>query len=230
MKHAFGKTVVVALGGSIIYPDAIDSRFIKAFKTFVEKFTKRGMRFLLVVGGGSICRTYQSAAGAVALLTDNDKDWLGIHVSRLNAHLIRTVFRKIADPVVIDERHKTKKLRYPVTVAGGWRPGWSTDFVATALAEDFKTGAVIVAGKPDYVYDRDPHKYKGAKPFTAMTWVQYRKLIPRKWIPGFHSPVDPIAAKLGEKKKLKAIIVDGRNLKNFANLLNGKEFRGTIIS
>ena len=29
--------------------------------------------------------------------------------------------------------------------------------------------------------------------------------------------------------KIKAIIVDGRDLKNFAALLNGKEFQGTII-
>ncbi|RJP43769.1 UMP kinase [Candidatus Parcubacteria bacterium] len=229
MKYKFRRLVIVALGGSVVCPDAIDSRFIREFKKFVEKNIKRGKRFLLVVGGGRICREYQDAASRVAPLADEDKDWLGIHVSRLNAHLIRTVFRKIANPIVIDARHKVKKLTRPVTVAGGWRPGWSTDYVATALAYDFGAREVIVAGKPDYVYDRDPHKGKGAKSFRTLTWTRYQRLIPGKWTPGFHSPVDPVAARLAQKKKLKAIVVDGRNLKNFENLLSGKSFRGTVI-
>ncbi|RJQ29525.1 UMP kinase [Candidatus Parcubacteria bacterium] len=230
MTYRFGKTIVVALGGSIVYPDGIDSRFIREFKKFVEKHVKRGKRFLLVIGGGKISRLYQEAAARVSHLSDEDKDWLGIHASRSNAHLIRTVFRSIANPTVIDARHKIKKLTRPVTVAAGWRPGWSTDYVATALAHDFKVSEMIIAGKPDYVYDRDPGKHKGARPFKTLSWAHYRRLIPGRWTPGFHSPVDPIAAKLAQKEKLKAIIIDGRNLKNFANLLNGKDFRGTVIS
>jgi uridylate kinase len=230
MRHKFGKTVVVALGGSIIYPDAIDSKFIKEFKKFVEKFTKRGTRFVLILGGGKVARTYQVAAHEVGQIANEDKDWLGIHATRLNAHLIRTIFRKIAHPVVIDQRGKLKKLTSPVTVGGGWHPGWSTDYVATVLAHDFGAGEVIIAGKPDYVYDKDPHKYKGAVPLPELSWKEYRKLIPSKWVPGSHAPVDPVAARFGQEKKVKAVIINGKDLKNFEALLKGKDFKGTIIS
>jgi uridylate kinase len=230
MHHKFGKTLVVALGGSIIYPDSIDSKFIKDFKKFVEKFTKQGHRFVLVLGGGKIARTYQVAAHEVGPITDEDKDWLGIHATRLNAHLIRTIFRKIAHPVVIDQRHKLKKAKHPVTVGGGWHPGWSTDYVATVLAFDFGAAEVIVAGSPAYVYDKDPRKYKNAKPLPQLSWREYRKLIPSKWKPGSHAPVDPVAARFGEEKKVKAIIINGKDLRNFEALLKGKEFKGTIIS
>ncbi len=229
MKHTFSKDVVIALGGSIVYPEQIDSAFIKKFRGLVLRFLKKGYKFVIVAGGGRAARLFQEAAQAVVPVTDEDRDWLGIHATRLNAHLLRTVFREVADPVVWDERHKRKTLKYPVSIASGWEPGWSTDYIAVALAADLGVKEMIVAGKPDHVYDKDPHKYKGAKPFTELSWKQYRKLIPAKWKPGSHSPVDPVAARLAEERGKEAIIVDGRDLKNFERMLKGEEFTGTII-
>jgi hypothetical protein len=34
---------------------------------------------------------------------------------------------------------------------------------------------------------------------------------------------------LGAREGIRAIIIDGRNMRNFAALLNGKDFAGTII-
>jgi len=234
MKHKFGKTIVIALGGSIIYPDQIDSAFIKKFRTFILRFIKRGYKFVIVVGGGRPARLFQEAAHAVVPVKDEDKDWLGIHATRLNAHLLRTIFREVADPVVIDNRHKIKKLKYPVTVASGWTPGWSTDYISIALAEDFKVKEAIIAGKPAHVYDKDPCLPAGrrttpAKPIHELKWKEYRKLIPAKWKPGFHSPVDPVAARLAGKRGIAAIIVNGKDLKNFEKMISGKEFKGSII-
>lgn len=230
MTHRFSKKIVIALGGSILYPEEIDTTFIKNFAERIRAHTKKGKQFIIVTGGGRVSRLYQKAAGEVARVTDEDKDWIGIHATRLNAHLLRTVFEDIADPVVIDSRYKTKKLKYPVTIASGWRPGWSTDFIAVALAVDFGISEVIVAGKPSHVYDKDFVKYKDAKPFKKLSWKEYRALIPKKWSPGFHSPVDPVAAHLGEREGVTAIVMNGRDLKNFTSLISGKEFEGTVIS
>ena len=240
MNYRFKKTIVVALGGSIVYPgvhpDGIDTQFLKDFKKFLAPFlrphagsSKRGTRFVLVVGGGKLARRFQDAAHHVAKVADEDKDWLGIHATRLNAHLLRTIFREVADPVIMDNRDRLKSAKYPVTIAAGWRPGWSTDYVAMQIAEDFGAGEAIIAGKPSHVYEKDPAKYPNAAKFDELGWKQYRKLIPAKWSPGMGAPVDPVGAALGARKKIKAIIIDGRDLKNFAALLNGKEFQGTII-
>jgi len=232
MTYIFGKIVVVALGGSIIFPDKIDWKFLKKFRSFIKPFLK-SRKFIIVAGGGRLARLYQEAAAKVAFLTDDDKDWLGIHATRSNAYLLRTVFRKQADPILIDERHKIKRLRYPITIASGWRPGWSTDYIAVVLAKDFGAGEVIIAGKPAYVYDKDPYpknnRRVNAKPLYELTWSHYRKMIPAKWMPGAHAPVDPVAARLAEKQNIKAIIINGRNLNNFGKLLNGGNFEGTII-
>ena len=209
-----------------MHPDGIDAAFLRRFDRFLRGHIRTGKRFVLVVGGGRLARRFQEAAARVHGITDDDKDWLGIHATRLNAHLVRTVFRDIADPVVIDERGRVKRLRYPITVAAGWRPGWSTDYIAAVLAHDFsaKGGSAsgggakqtfIVAGKPAYVYDKDHAKHTDAKPLRELSWRAYRKLIPKKWSPGLHAPMDPVAAKFAEEKRIAAIVGDGRHLKKF---------------
>ncbi len=229
MRHKFGKTIVIALGGSIMYPEAIDVSFLKKFRKFILKQLQNGSRFIIVVGGGSIARVYQEAAHNVSKITDEDKDWLGIHSTRANAHLLRTIFKDVADPVIIDSRDKMKVLKYPVTIASGWRPGWSTDYISIAIAEHFKAKEAVIAGKPAHVYDKDPHKYAGAKELHDLTWKKYRKLIPAKWKPGLHSPVDPVGAELAQKKGIAAIIINGKDLSNFNKMILGEEFKGSII-
>ena len=229
MKYNFGKVIVLALGGSIIYPDKIDVGFLKKFRKFILRHIKSEKKFVIIIGGGSVARDYQNAAGKVLKLSDEDKDWIGIHATRLNAHLLRTIFYQEADPVVIDSRWKIKKIKHPVTIASGWRPGWSTDYVALQIASDMGVKETVIAGKPDYVYNKDPKTDKSARPIKELSWKEYRKLIPARWVPGAHSPVDPVGARLGEKEKLAAIIVKGTDLKNFDNLLAGKDFKGTII-
>ena len=229
MKYNFGKVIVLALGGSIIYPDKIDVGFLKKFRKFILRHIKSGKKFVIIIGGGSVARDYQNAAGKVLNLSDEDKDWIGIHATRLNAHLLRAIFYQEADPVVIDSRWKIKKIKHPVTIASGWRPGWSTDYVALQIASDIGAKEAVIAGKPDYVYTKDPKTDKSARPIKRLSWKEYRKLVPARWVPGAHSPVDTVGARLAEKESLAAIIIKGTNLKNFNRLISGKDFKGTII-
>ena len=152
-------------------------------------------------------------------------------MTRTNAHLVRTIFHKTAHPVVLDQRYKIKKPTAPVTVGGGWHPGWSTDYVATVLAYDFGAAEVIVAGSPDHVYNKDPRKYKNAVPLPQLSWkgITARSSRP-SGCPVRTRRVDPVAARFGAEKGMQAIIVNGKDLKNFDALLKGKEFKGTIIS
>ena len=182
-----------------------------------------------MVGGGRLSRMYVEAAAKVTAVKNEDKDWLGIHATRSNAHLLRTIFRDIADPVVIDNRYKIKEPKFPLTIASGWRPGWSTDYVAAVLAHDFGVKEFVIVGKPDGVYTKDFMKYKDAEHIPEITWRKYRKLIPAKWKPSSHAPVDPVAARFAEKNKLVSVVLAGKDLKNLEALLNNKDFKGTII-
>ena len=89
---------------------------------------------------------------------------------------------------------------------------------------------MIIAKDTPFVYDKDPGKYSNAKPIEALSWKEYKKLIPKKWSPGLSSPVDPVATQLAMKEKIVAKIFRGTDLKNFQKAIEGKPFVGTVIS
>lgn len=225
-----GKKFVISLGGSVAFPENLNIDFLRAFYNFIKKEIKKRNKFIIIAGGGSITRKYQQAAGKISRISNEDKDWLGIHATRLNAHLIRTIFKREANPVVFDNRFKITRFgTYSLIVASGWRPGWSTDYVSVQIAVDFKIKSVLNLGKADYVYTADFQKFPDAKPIEEIRWKDYLNLIPQKWTPGLHVPVDPIAAKLALRKNIKVIVANGEDLKNLRNILRGKNFKGTVL-
>jgi uridylate kinase len=215
----------------VAFPEKINVRYVKKFYSFIKKEIKRKSKFVIVCGGGYTTRKYQRAAAKITKVTNEDKDWIGIHSTRLNAHFLRTVFRKESAPMVFDKRFKLKGFnRHSIIIGAGWSPGWSTDYVAVQIAVDLKIGRVIVLGKPDYVYTADFEKYKKARPIKNISWKNYLKLIPAKWSPGLYSPVDPIAARLAMKKKIEVVVADGKKLDNLKKIMDGQKFKGTTIS
>ena len=228
------KTIVISLGGSIIVPGDIQVEFLKKFKEFILKFLKKDFRFIIVTGGGSVARNYIKAAAEITKISNEDKDWLGIHATRINAHLIRTIFKKEAYPIVLDS--PLKKIngdsgKYKLFIASGWRPGWSSDYCAVLLADRFKADKIINASNIDYAYDSDPSTRLGAsaKPIKEITWAKYRKIISPKWTPGMKVPFDNVASKMAQKLRINVVITRGTDLKNLEKILTNKKFRGTII-
>lgn len=225
------KTIVISLGGSIIVPGEIQVEFLKKFKEFILKFLQKDYRFIIVAGGGAIARNYQKAAAQITSLTNEDKDWLGIHATRLNAHLLRTIFKNEAYPTVLDNPHKEiDGKNFKVFVASGWRPGWSTDYDAVLLAKRFKASKIINASNIDYIYDKDPNKFKDAQLLKQIVWSDYLKIAGTKWTPGMNVPFDPIASKIAKNSKMTVIFTKGTDLQNLENILTNKQFKGTIIS
>mgnify|MGYP001563704429 CR=1 FL=1 len=225
------KTIVISLGGSIIVPEEIDVIFLKKFKEFILRFLRKNYRFIIVAGGGRTCRKYQNAAALITQLNNEDKDWLGIHATRLNAHLLRTIFKKEAYPVVLDNPHKPiKGKNQRLFIASGWRPGWSTDFDAVLLAKRFGVSKIINASNIDYIYDKNPNEFKNAKPIKEITWQDYLKIAGKKWVPGMNVPFDPIASRVAKNSKMAVVFTKGADLKNLENILTDKKFKGTIIA
>ncbi|MEI7750029.1 MAG: UMP kinase [Candidatus Moraniibacteriota bacterium] len=230
---AHSERIIISLGGSLIVPDGIDWRFLKSFKTFIEDEIKKGRRFVIITGGGRTARRYIEAAGEVTPVTDEDKDWLGIHSTRLNAHLIRTIFRELAYQKISTNRDDIEDFSHaenPILVSGGWHPGSSTDYCATLIAEHLGSKRIVNLSNIDYVYDTDPRKHPDAKKFERMTWSEFRALVGDEWDPGMSSPFDPIASKLAEAEGMEVAILSGSDLGNVSRYLSGEPFEGTVIS
>lgn len=227
--------IIVSLGGSLIVPEEINADFVIKFKKAIEDEIVRGHRFVIITGGGKTARKYIQAAEAVGGIDNEEKDWLGVHATRMNAHFIKTVFKKYAHPR-INKNPRTKEdlmehfaKGEKIMVAAGWRPGWSTDYVAVILAERFGAKKLINLSNITYLCDKDPNKFSDAQKIDRISWVDFRKMVGDKWDPGMSAPFDPIASQLAQKNNLEVAIIGGQNLENMKNYIEGVDFEGSLI-
>jgi len=223
------KTIIVSVGGSLIIPENIDVAWIAGFKKIVDKYLALGYRFVIITGGGKTARKYQNAVKEITQLENEDLDWIGIHSTRLNAHLFRTIFRKDAHAQIIKDPTEKIDFKEKILIAAGWKPGFSTDYDAVLLAKNFGIKKLVNLTNIDYVYDKDPRKFKDAVKIEKISWKDFRKIVGDKWDPGLNAPFDPIAARESEKIGLEVAIINGKNLENFEKYLNNQKFVGTII-
>lgn len=226
------ETVIISVGGSLIVPDGIDTVFLSSLRNYLTGETQKGLRFVLISGGGKTSRRYAEALRAVrGDISNIDLDWLGIHATRLNGHLLRAVFFDVADQVMYTHPENVPEHpEFPVTIAAGYRPGHSTDYVAVAIARHIGAKRMINLSNIDHVYDADPRKNPDAKPIEKIDWQAFRALIPEKWDPGLSSPFDPIAAKEAEELGMEVAIINGQKLGELSNYLNSAPFIGTFIT
>ncbi|MFH2136772.1 MAG: UMP kinase, partial [Patescibacteria group bacterium] len=130
--------------------------------------------------------------------------------------------------VVINPTEKIKTNK-KIIIAAGWLPGCSSDKDAILWAKNFGAKKVVNLSNIDYVYDKDPKKFKNAKPLKNLKWAEYRKMVGSKWIPRMHAPFDPIASQSAEKWGMEVVIMKANYLDNFNDFLKGREFKGSVI-
>ncbi|SRR5258708_5099985 len=233
MSTGYSEKIIMSIGGSLVVPDAIDTTFLSNLNSFIRKqlAEHKNRQFFLVVGGGAVARKYRDAGRHVVghELTSDDQDWLGIHATKLNAHLVRTIFRDLAHPYIIKHYEIIRRVTEPVVVAAGWKPGWSTDYDAVLLCEDYGARTVLNLSNVKQVYDKDPRQFPQAKPLDKITWEQMRELVGDQWIPGMNAPFDPVAAKKAQELEVKVVVMSGDDFGNIENYLDGKKFVGTVI-
>ncbi|MDR2742467.1 MAG: UMP kinase [Treponema sp.] len=229
---------VISLGGSIVAPDGVDEAFLQEFAALVREFLEndKDRKFIFVTGGGGPARAWQTAyRNVAAVLTDgavdpDAADWIGIMATRLNAQLVKAVFGPYCEEPVITNPTEAESFTGRILVAAGWKPGFSSDYDATLLAEKFGAKTVINLSNIEKVYTDDPRKNPDAKPVDRISWADFRSLVGDEWTPGKNVPFDPVASRHAEKNGLTVICAAGKQLANLKKLLSGGDFVGTTIS
>jgi uridylate kinase len=233
MSKNDSERIVISVGGSLIIPKGgINTEFLSELNTFIRtQLAQTNRQFFLVIGGGATCRHYQKAAQAVIghALPDEDVDWLGVHTTRLNAHLLRTIFYDIAHPRIIENYdHKIEHLTERLVIGAGWKPGWSTDYDAVKLCEDYAIRKIINMSNIDQVYTKDPKHFPDAQPIDRISWPDFRKIVGDEWKPGMNAPFDPIATQKAQELSV-TVAVMGKDFANVERYINGESFLGTVI-
>jgi len=241
-------TIVISLGGSIVAPqEGPSGLFLYDFRNVLLSWLNReDHKVIIVVGGGYAARQWQKAYkemieidkstrgdGGPILGTDVDVrqslDRIGIAATRLNAQLIKEDFSDYSrDPIVTDPSADIT-MNSRILIAAGWKPGFSTDYDAVILAERFHAEKILNLSNVSQIYSADPKVDPNAKPLLHISFDSLLQMIGTEWDPGANVPFDPIAAAKARELGITVIFASGKNLMNFADILNDKPFIGTII-
>ncbi len=222
--------VVVSLGG-IFFSDA---ESIKKIASVLEELAK-SCNLYMVTGGGEIARERIKIARDLGA-NEAFCDYIGIAVARINAKLLISALKDAyPEPFsdykeVAEAKAAVKGESAKITVMGGVSPGYTTDAVAAILAEYVNADLLIDVTSVDGVYDADPRKYPDAKKYDRLTPKELVALTMKEELKaGSRIVIDPVAAKIIERSRIKTIVIDGSNPRNILDAVHGKH-RGTEIS
>jgi len=224
------RKIVISIGGSILVPNDIDEDYAKELAKFANELHKK-YKLCIVTGGGKTARKYIEIArnnGASDVHSDN----LGIDASRLNARLLASIIGENTIPEPPKDFYSAlRELNSgKIVVMGGTHPGHSTDAVSALLAEYINANLLINATDVDGIYDKDPQKYKDAKLLKRISIEKLVDMVKSYSLgAGKYELIDILAAKIIQRSRIKTIFLNGKNIQNMLNAIEGKKFTGTVI-
>lgn len=225
----FKEKIIIAVGGSLLIPNAIDVAFIKHLKEITLDLVGQGYQVILVPGGGKTARNYQVALQELGQHNSDALDWVGIKTIHLNSDFLHRIFAEQDIHDVIYKPEEIEGIQSSIVVKAAFKPGSSSDMGAVRMANISGAKRIINFSNTSHVYSADPRIDPEATRFDVLSWGDYRKLIPSEWTPGMSAPFDPVASKMAQDHGLTVAIL-GASTENLANYLSGAKFEGTILS
>ncbi|MEK6958811.1 MAG: UMP kinase [archaeon] len=227
---ASSKTFVLSVGGSVFFNEKFRAPEIAKFCDTINELKREGCQFVLVIGGGRVARVYQ--AGAKALGANNfDLDEVGIAICKANAlmftHTIENVWKEILDD---PKKAENVMLLGKTPVFGGTTPGQTTDSVAAIIAEMLNADFINLSNV-DGIYSADPAKEPGARMYKELSHTKMLSLLKAQASkPGAHVFVDPHAANILYRSKIRSHFISGTDIDNFKSVVRGNlDYKGTIV-
>lgn len=225
------KVIVLSLGGSLIIPDKVNIKYLREFKQVIKRQTKK-YKFVVVCGGGSVARKY-----IYALRENNSNNFLqslaGISATRMNARFMSYFFGLNPHLGIPHTMRTLKKYlkKQDVVFCGAleYKPDQTSDSTSAQIAEYFKTEFINLTDVSG-LHDKNPKEFKNAKFIPKISWSDFEKMVNKiSFKPGQHFVLDQTAAKIIREHKITTYIL-GKDMKQLNNLLNGKKFKGSVIS
>jgi uridylate kinase len=223
------KTLVLSVGGSVFFQEKPKTAAIAKFCETINGLIHEGYAFVLVIGGGKIARQYQAAAKSLGA-NNFELDEVGIATTKINALLFTYNIHNAWKDVLNDVKMARKTLSLGrIPIFSGTIPGQTTDAVAVSIAEYLHCDFVNLSNV-EGIYASDPNKVQGTKMFSTLTHAKMVALLKASSSkPGAHTFIDPMAANILARSRIRSFFIDGSNLENFKSLVRGQDYKGTIV-
>jgi uridylate kinase len=235
-ERSIYKRIVLKLSGEALQGRrgyGIDASVTASIAKEIKEVKKLGVQIVIVIGGGNIYRGATASEDGVDRITG---DYMGMLATVINGLALQDALEKegvitrvqtaiqmqeLAEPYIRRRaiRH-LEKDRVVIFVAGTGNPYFSTDTAASLRAVEINADVILKATKVDGVYSADPQKYKSAKKFTSLKYIEVLNKNLRV--------MDATAVSLCMDNKLPIIVFNLARKGNIKRVILGRKI-GTII-
>lgn len=231
------KRILLKISGEVLeghLGQGIDFKVLDNFCREIADVKKMGVEIAIVIGGGNFWRFRDFKASGLDRV---HSDYMGMLATVMNAVAMQHSFKKAgvdARPLsaipmqqVVGTYLRDKALAYlkkgRIVICGGGtgNPYFTTDSAAALRALELKCDVLLKATKVDYVYDKDPAKFKNARSYRK---ISYDEVFGREL-----EVMDLSAIDLCAQSKLPIIVFNLKKKGNIAKAVKG-EAVGTLIS
>ncbi len=220
------KSIVLKIGGSVLYDDNLDVNFevLRKLRDWYKQSLDTYSKIVIVVGGGSLSRVIQDKVSKD--IKDNEYlHQIGMSVTQISANIVAGYLddmdiyipRKLGD--AYEYLNDEQEVRM---VSGGLKTGWSTDMDAVVYADILHLDRVFKISDIDYLYDSNPKENGNAKPLSDISWNEYFNLFGitqnTEHIANSNIPIDPLCANFANMKKIGIHFTGGKRITSTSNI------------
>ncbi|MGB2631014.1 MAG: UMP kinase [Candidatus Omnitrophota bacterium] len=231
------KRVVLKISGEALMGGqgfGIDPDVNASIASEIKSARSSGRQIAIVIGGGNIFRGLKAASEGMDRST---ADYMGMLATMLNGLALQDALenagvftrvmtaidiRELAEPYIRRRavRH-LEKGRVVIFVCGTGNPYFTTDTAAALRAIEIGADMILKATKVDGVYSKDPVKYKNARKFDKLSYIEVLK---RRL-----KVMDATAISLCMDNNLPIVVFNLKKKGNIRRAVRGEKV-GTIIS
>jgi uridylate kinase len=230
------RRILLKLSGELLGGDkgyGIDEDVLHALAGEIADVRRSGVEVGVVLGGGNIFRGLAAASRGMDRVA---ADTMGMLATVINALALQHALekqglftrvlsaidmQKVAEPFIRRRavRH-LEKGRVVIFGAGTGNPYFTTDTAAALRAIEVGAEVILKGTRVDGVYDKDPEKFKDARRYDAITYLDVLNQ-------GL-KVMDSTAISLCMENKLPIVVFDIGTRGNLARVVSG-ETVGTLV-
>ncbi len=230
--------ILIKLGGEALLGKrsyGIDVAATREVARQIKQVHDLGVQIALTIGSGNI---FRGLSGEKRGLDRATADYMGMVATVINALALQDALEKmgvdtrvqtaiemksVAEPFIRRRaiRHM-EKGRVVILAAGVGSPYFTTDTGAALRALELKCEVLFKATKVDGIYDKDPFKYKDAKRFKTLKYID---AIKEEGI----QIMDTAALSLCMDNKLPIVVFNVKKTENLKKVVLGEDV-GTSIN
>ncbi|MFA5090656.1 MAG: UMP kinase [Candidatus Omnitrophota bacterium] len=239
MPHIVYKRIVLKLSGEALQgkqSHGIEQAVLLSIARQIKELKELKVDVAIVLGGGNIFRGQENSGSRGLDMDRSVADYMGMLATVINGLALQNALentglptrvmtaiemQRVAEPYIRRRaiRHM-EKGRVVIFVAGTGNPYFTTDTAAALRAMEVNADAILKATRVDGVYSADPLKYKKAKKFSILKYIDVLK----KGL----KVMDATAVSLCMDNKLPIVVFNLNREGNIRRVVLGEKI-GTIV-